>query len=322
MDISEELKTNLRTLEPAAYREYVERRAAEWITNKITESLLYQQASLRVPSESGPRIDKYVDGEIRRIITDRHGGIERRYEKYLASNGLTIDDVHAKLRRQIIIADYFESEIRPRIVEPTRADLYAIFEANVDSWRRPPRRRMSLIDVRVLDHLPEGVDNPTRQEHEAARAGARSIIAEARRAVRRGMSFAEAAQRYSDGLHAAEGGAWGWVSPGSVRERFEPAVAALGRLGAGETSDVIEIDDGFFLVHCDELDPGFEPSFENVQPELKERHSQLVHARLVAELVANLRQNAALENADLVHFHGAVVEAALQGSTGSAAGPS
>ncbi|MHC4696127.1 MAG: peptidylprolyl isomerase [Planctomycetota bacterium] len=305
------LKRWAKDLSRPEYRAVVERESVQWITDKITEMLMYERASLLYSPEIQANIDKYVDGEIRKIVTANHAGIQRRYEKHLATQGLDIEDARAKLRREIIIASYLESEIKPKIGEPTRADLLAAFEASRDSYRKPSRRKMSLIDVRVIDRLDEGINNPSPQQLQAARENARSIIETARAELAGGKEFADVARRYSDGLHKTEGGAWGWLGKESVRERFEPAVDALFQLEAGKVSEVVTVDHGFFVVRCDEIDPGVEPSFQDVQPALRASFSRASYNRLIAEFVTELRRNAHVEPANLERFHAAVVEAAL-----------
>ena len=145
----------------------------------------------------------------------------------------------------------------------------AAFEANRDAWLVPSRRRMSLIDVRLTNLLGENVTTPSREEQRVAKENARSIIQTAQSELASGVAFADVARRHSHGLHAEDGGSWGWVSPDGVRERFKSAVDELYRLEEGQVSDPIETPDGFLLVFCDGIDPGFEPTFEAIQPELQ-----------------------------------------------------
>jgi len=300
------------TLSPADFRDYLGQTAEQLITDKIAEMLLHQHASLRHDPETDKGIDRFVDSEIRKIVTDDHGGIQRRYEKHLESQGQTLDGVRIRIRRSVMIARHMEQEVKPKVPEPSRADLLAAYQTNVDSWRRPARRSMSLIDVRAMDRLPQSVDNPTREQTAAARDEARSRIDAARQEIVNGAAFAEVAKRYSDGLQAAEGGAWGWVTPEGVRPRFSPALDALAKLDAGQVSEIIECPDGFFLVRCDELDPCVEPDFQSVQQEIRERHYRTAYNRLVVELVRDLRARARVEPANLESFHAAVVEAGMR----------
>jgi len=307
----EDLAKKADSLATDEYSAYVAERAAQFITDKIAEMLLYQRASLRQAEEVGKKIDAYVDGEIRKIVTEDHDGLQRRYEKYLESQGSSLEQARTQLRRQFVISGYLETEVRPRVAEPTRSELLAAFESNREAWRRPARRSMSLIDIRVADLLPSDVDAPTREQLQAAREEAHSKIRAAQLEVRNGASFAEVARRYSHGARATEGGAWGWVTPDSIRERFQPAVAALEKLREGEVSEVLETPDGFFLVRCDELEPALEPEFQTVQPQLKEFYIRKVYNQMIAELISELRAKARIEPTRLERFHAAVVAAAF-----------
>jgi hypothetical protein len=221
----------------------------------------------------------------------------------------------------LLIARYLETEIKPKVVEPNRSELWSAFQANQDKWRRPPRRMMSLIEIRILDRLPKEVDQPTREQLAQARAEAKARAKAAHDAVAHGAEFTEVVREYSEGLSAAEGGSWGWVTKEGVRKRFEPAVEALYRLQAGEVSGIIEADDAFFIVRCDALDPGVEPDFQSVQPELREWLYRAAYNQQIAERVRSLRDKARIEPADLNQFHAAVVQAALDHRLAAAVPP-
>jgi parvulin-like peptidyl-prolyl isomerase len=264
-----------------------------------------------MPDGMDKKIEEYTDSEIRKTVTADYGGVQRRYEKILEKQGRSLDAVREQLRRQIVISGFLDNEVRPRVAEPTRADLYEAFHNNIDAWRRPARRSMSLIDVRISEFLPKDAATPTREQSEAARAEARQRIEAAGSELGTGMPFAEIARKYSQGLHAEEGGAWGYVNRDSVRERFVPAVEALAKLDAGRTSDIIETPDGFFLVRCDALQPAVEPDFQSVQPQLREEFFRSQYNRQIAELVFELRKNARVEPENLEPFHAAVVAGAF-----------
>lgn len=296
-----------QALTEAGYRQFVHERAAMLINERIAEMLLYQASAARLDPGVQPALDRLVDEQLRKIITAEYRGIQRKFERYLESTGMTLMDYRRRLEREMVIARFLELELKPRIAEPTRAELAAFFDGNRDEWRKTARRSMSLIDVRIVDRLTGDAARPTREELEAARVEARRRIGEALEALDRGESFADVARRYSDGLNAAEGGAWGWVSRDSVRERFLPAVEALERMGEGEVSGIVETPEGFFLVRCDQFEPGYEPDFQSVQPTLKDRYFRSHYNRLVEQRVQQLRERARIAPKNLERFHAAVV---------------
>jgi len=211
-----------------------------------------------------------------------------------------------------VVQAYLESEFKPKVAEPKRAELLAAYQESVAALRKPARRSMSLIDVRISEFLPSGVDEPTREQWQAARSEARKQIRTAQVMLLEGAYFPGVAARYSHGLQAADGGKWGCVTSEGVRERFAPAVAALEKLGAGQVSEIVETPDAFFLVRCDELEPGYDPDFESVQPELADRFFRIEYNRLVAVHVEELRKKSGVSQSDLERFHAAVVDAAYR----------
>jgi parvulin-like peptidyl-prolyl isomerase len=310
----DELAEKEKSLAPEGLRAFVAERAALLITDKIAEMLLYQKAATRLPEDMNKRIDAYVDGEIRKTVTARHDGMQRRYEKYLESQGTTLEQAKVELRRQFIVAGYLETEIRPKVAEPTRAELLTAFDANKDGWTRPARWSMSLIDIRVADLIPKDISEPTREQSAAARDEAHSKARAAWTELRNGAAFSDVARRYSHDGRAADGGAWGWVNPGSIRERYQPALDRLQTLNSGQVSDIIETPDGFYIVRCDEFEPAVAPDFLTVQPQLREVVFRRAYNRMVSDLVADLRSKARIEPANLESFHAAVVAAAFDRS--------
>ncbi len=315
----DDLLAKAKTASRRDLEEYVARESAQLITDKIAEMLLYQKAKLRLPDAMEKKIDSFVDAEIRKRVTADYGGIQRRLERDLESKGWSLDGYRGNLRRSIVISSFLDDELRPRVAEPTRAELMAAFHEAAESLRKAPRRSMSLIDVRVSEFLPAGEEASDEKQAEA-RTLARTRITEAQAQLRKGVPFAEVAKKYSHGSKAEEGGAWGFVNPESLQDRFAPALAKLQTLQQGQVSDVIESPDGFFIVKCDQLDPGTNPDFISVQPQLREQLFSRAYNKRISDLVMELRKSAKIEPENLEPFHAAVVAWAMKqpGTTSTA----
>lgn len=316
-DQKAELQKQAAVLPPDQFNSLVQGRAVQLITDRVSESLLYQQAVLRLEKRIVDAIAAQVDADIRKLVTAKYGGVQRRYERELEEGGDTLTRVRELRRRELMVTAYLEMEVKPKVAEPTRAELLALFQENVEGWRKPARRRMSLIEVRIGEFLPKDTDEPTREQWEAARREAQARARTAKLMIDQGTEFATVAQSYSHGLQAPDGGKWGWITREGVRERFLPAVDALEKLSGGQVSDVVETPESFFIVRCDELDAGFEPNFENVQPELADRFFRVNFNRRVAVHVEDLRQRANLPTEELERFHRAVVEAGYREAQGT-----
>ena len=307
----DELQKRVKNSSAGDLQEYIARQSAQHITDKIAETLLYQKAKLRISQSMEKKIDQYVDAELRKRVTANYDGIQRRMERELEQQGWSLDGYRDHLRRSIVISTYLDDELRPRVAEPTRAELLAAFHETANSLRKPPRRSMSLIDVRVSEFLPPGEDAAPDKTAEA-RTLAKARITEAQSELRKGVPFPEVAKKYSHGSKAADGGVWGFVNPESVQERFAPALAKLQTLRPGQISDVIETPDGFFLVKCDELDPGTNPDFVSVQPQLRDQLFARAYNKKIAELVMELRKSSKIEPENLEPFHAAVVASTMK----------
>jgi len=306
-----ELQRRKQGVPPAEFQRWVIQQSAAMITDRIAESLLYQKANSKLGDNAGPAVQAYVDGEIRKIVTEEFDGVQRKYEKSLEAQGRTLADVRKQLRRQAIIGAYIDSDVREKIPDPTRAELYEAFESMRESMRRPGRRSMALIDIRTNNFLPDGVESPTREQSDEARAKARSEAQTALDEVRSGMAFADVAKRRSHGLHAIDGGKWGWITAEAVRDRFLPAVATMDKLSEGQVSDIVVVPDGFFIVCCDEVQEAFEPDFVTAQPLIHRRIANQRHNRAIGQEVSRLRVEANIMEESLRAFHKRVVEAAL-----------
>lgn len=305
-----ELRERAAAIPRAEFQRWVVQRSAALITDRIAESLLYQKANSQLGENAGPSIQSYIDGEIRKIVTENFDGIQRRYEKSIEAGGKTLEDVRQQLRRQAIIGAYLESDVRSKTQEPTRAELYEAFAQQRQIMRRPARRSMSLIDIRIHKFFPEGLASATRAQSNEARANARSTALAALEELRSGVPFADVARRRSHGLHALDGGKWGWISSDAVRDRFLPAVAAMEDLSEGQVSDIIEVPDGFFIVRCDGAEEAFEPDFVTVQPLIHRRIVNQRYNRAIGAEVERLRSKAGIEEDSLTAFHKRVVRIA------------
>ncbi|HNU44898.1 MAG TPA: peptidylprolyl isomerase [Phycisphaerae bacterium] len=310
-DVQNELRLRAAVATPEAYEGYVVRLALERIRDRVSQLLLYQQGLLKLAEAETKQVDAAVDAELRRIITAGYGGSQRRYEReFLEPRGETMEDARREVRREIVVSNYLDHYVKPMVPQPTRAELRTLFEARRAHAQRSPQRQMSLIDVRVATRLPQSDTEPSTEELSAARSAARARAEAALAELRGGADFADVARRYSEDSRAADGGAWGWLTFGSVTERFEPAVEALFALAVGRVSDVIETPDSFFLVRCDGIEGGAEPDFEGMQPELKEQYFREAYNRLVLAELTKLQQTARIEPQDLRLFLAAVLETA------------
>ncbi len=294
----------------ADYRRYVTQVVFQRTRDRIVDIVLYQKASLRLTPAEEEALDAMVATEMRKRITEAGNGTQHEYQRFLASRHTTLEEERQRHRRQLIVQRYFQLNLQPKVQEPTRAQLLAVFEADKAAMTRPERRRMSLIEVRLMNHLEEGVTTPSRDQQRAARAAARKIIEQAYEEIRGGRDFAGAARQFSEGINATGGGSWGWVGRDSLRARWQAAAERLYTLDEGQVSEVLDTDEGSFLVRCDEIQQAVKPDFEVMQPQLISAYRNDAYAQLINELIESLIEEARIEPPDIEPFILSVVEGA------------
>ncbi|MCK4658253.1 MAG: peptidyl-prolyl cis-trans isomerase [Phycisphaerae bacterium] len=294
--IRAELAHAAQTLTPYRYQKLLEEKIIDEFRHQARTLLLYQEAAKRLSQPEEEFLQGLVDDTIRKRVNSEYGGRQAHYEKALGEQGLTMAEDRERTRRDMVVMRHLHQTIMQRVVDPTRAELVRFFEERKDDLTKPQRRKMSLIEI----PRKSSGDNP----------GADELIRQALAELGDGVDFATVATRHSKGIHAEEGGVWDWLTRGSVRERWEPAVEKLFELHEGQISSIIETDQALFLVRCDAIDPAIEPDFEAIQPRLMQVFRDLQFNRLIDERVRQLQQKAVFIPKDVGRFLQAVADAA------------
>ncbi len=303
------------SMPPAQYTQFLHQAVQSRVRMLARDTLLYQEAASHLEEQQMKSIEAFADDSIRERVNKEFAGRQTRFERALIEEGTTLSEERDRVRREIIVVHWLRNDLSKRIANPTRDELWSVFQDQKESLRKPPRRAMQLIELSILKRLPENVRSPSRAQLETAR---KATLQEANTVLTRlisGEDFAEVAKAYSDGPNAANGGRWGWVTRGSVRSKWEPAVDMLFQLtDIGVPGELVETQDAYFIVQCAEIDPGVEPVFESIQPELIQRYRDNRLSVLIEELVNELQDKAHIRPKRIDRFLRAIVEAAPQSS--------
>ena len=305
--IRQELAEAAQALSPNGYQQLLRQRILDEFRRQVRSLLLYQEAAKRLSERENEFLEGFVDDEVRKRVNTEFGGRQSRYEKALAERRLTAAEDRERIRRELVVMRHLHQTVTQRILDPTRAELVRFFEERKDDLTKPERRKMSLIEIpRAAGLSPRGA-SPASDATDA-----RETIAQAKAELHEGADFAAVATRYSKGIHADEGGAWDWVTRGSVREHWEPVVEQLFQIEEGEIGPIVETDEAFFIVRCAAIEPGVEPDFEALQPKLVQVYRDVQFDRLVGERVHELQGKAVFIPENLGRFLQAVANAAPQ----------
>jgi len=131
------------------------------------------------------------------------------------------------------------------------------YERNIDQYTAPAKRRVSHI-------LVELDDNATDAEEKAAQ----EKVAQIEKALKGGMSFTDAAKKYSqDPTTSTKGGDLGFVQPGMLPSR--DLDTAIAELKPGQVSKPVRSKFGFHILKLTEYVPAKVKSFSSVKKEIE-----------------------------------------------------
>ncbi len=265
------------------------------IDRQVMFAVVYLEAKKGLSEEEEKQYLKAADAEVQQIVNLRFGGLHARFERYLTERGMTVADLREKTKRRFVVLKYLSDRFRPLAEHPKREELRKYYEAHLADFTTKARARMSLIEVSFDADLKKPRTTATAEDRAAAKASAKAKITRARQEIDSGVPFEAVARAYSDGVHAADGGAWEEIGQSSLRERYKPVCDALFAMQPGAISDVIEGSDAYFIVRCDALHPGRTLTFEEAQPQIAEKILDQRYADMQDRYVQDLLKKAIIQ---------------------------
>ncbi|MCK5689936.1 peptidylprolyl isomerase [Myxococcota bacterium] len=150
----------------------------------------------------------------------RSGWSDEEFQEILSKHNLTQAELKADLRELLVISRYFSDQVFSRIAV-TDEEIAKHIDSMPDELARPEKVRAQHIVVKSSDE-------------------AKKI----RKEIQRGLSFDEAATKYSLSPEGRSGGDLGFFARGEMPKVFEDACFEL---KVGEMSKVVESEYGFHL---------------------------------------------------------------------------
>jgi parvulin-like peptidyl-prolyl isomerase len=213
----------------------------------IDEELAYQDAVRRGMRPSSADLKSAWTQTVA-----RYGGAAT-FDAALRQAGVSRESIEREINRRLLIEkNYSRSVMDHCSVSPEEAESF--FTQNPDRFVEPEQVHVHAITI--------GVDPSSGA---AQWRQAKSRAQEARAALDRGMTFAEAAKTYSTDPSREHGGDMGFMHRGSMAGPFE---AIVQKLPVGTPSDVVESLYGYHVVMVSEVHPAQRKTFDQVSSSL------------------------------------------------------
>ncbi len=250
--------------------------AYEDILNSMIENALILEAFKEREGEI-PRqlVDEHIDG----IIAERFDGDRGAFLNQLSAEGISKEEWRQDVRDRLAVMLLRNEEVTPRVVLSPRR-VRREYERRLDEFTESGGTRLRMITIH----------REATEEHPDPAALAASVWEQATD----DGDFQELARTYSQDGRAARGGDWGWIEPDILRKELADVA---GTLEPGQTSDVIETDDAFYILYVEARRPETVTPFAEVRDELEQELRRAEERRVYQSWINRLR------NRHHVHVH-------------------
>ncbi len=263
---AEQLLRQYRT-QPEVYQ----RKLAETL-NENLEVRLERQLILRDFKAGGYNLpEPIINGAVDEQIRTRYGDREKLI-KSLQAQGMTYEKFRQQARENIILSALRGKNISQEIiVSPHRIESFYL--ANQDKFKVTEEVKLRVIVLNV----PVEADAPR----------VRQRATEIRAKIKAGAAFAEMATLNSEGRQRDQGGDYGWMERSALRKDLADASFTL---KVGEMSEILEIENKYYLVLVEDKRPAHTKALGEVRTVVEETLLQEERARLEKLWIERLKK--------------------------------
>jgi peptidyl-prolyl cis-trans isomerase C len=240
----------------------------------ITTELLYQESQ-----KAGIKVDEAAFN-VQMDKWKKRFPSEAEMQAYLKKMNFSEDDLKARFRRGMVIAQFIEKQLGPKaVVEDKETKEY--YDGNPKEFQMPEQVRASHILIKV---------DPKADE--ATKAEARKKIEDVQASLKKGGDFAALAKEFSACPSSAKGGDLSYFSRGQMVKPFEDAAFAL---KPGEVSGVVETNFGYHLIKVIDKKPETTLAYEEVKAKLAQKLRDKKMEKEMDLYIENLKKTAKVE---------------------------
>ena len=250
-------------------REAIEKLLRTQVQQEVGSLLVYEKAMSALEDPQKQALDGAVDKEVNNRIAREFESSTAKFQRHLARYGLTLPQFKERVKRQMVVRGYTREMLMPRVVV-RRDELMEYYKNNSDKYATPASREMLVIEAPFDQFLPEETtwNTATREEQARARLKARRHINEAHAALS-GKPFADVAREFSKGPHAQQGGSWGEIGA-QLKPPFDRLSGPVFSFQSGQFSEPIEMEGGWYIAGCGNVQNAHTPSFAEIQYKIRE----------------------------------------------------
>ena len=264
-ELNQEVQSALATMETDSINKaQIESFRPKVLQSMVNDLLLKQEAERFEITVSDVEVENRLDQ-----IRQQRDVSQEEFQDLLDRQGMTLADYKEKIREEIKKSRVLSSMVRQKVVV-TEKEMQDYYEANLSSFTKPRSVHLRLILVQD-----------------------RQKLMDLRERIRSGdLSFSQAAQKYSQGPGAEQGGDLGRMDWNDLRQNWREALQSV---DSGEMSDIFALQGRYALLYVEDLYSGGKRSLDEVRDQIRDSiYSRKLEHRY-QEYIQGLRSKAVVD---------------------------
>jgi len=221
-----------------------------------------------------------IDDSVQRIIRQEFGGDRTAFVRTLQAQGYTMARFREVEKDKMIVQAMRQAKTAENIiVSPVK--IREFYNRNSAAYTTPEQVKLRMIVLREGATTGDAPADPSLSKKEMA--------AEIREKLAGGAEFDRLAQMYSEDSTNETGGDWGWVERKTLNEDLSKIAFSL---KPGEVSQVIPLDNAYYILMVEAKKPAVTKSLSEVQPEIVQALIQEEKIKAQERWLKTLREKA------------------------------
>jgi hypothetical protein len=270
----------------AEYRELQLAAIRKFGKDYVRTRVLAQSMMAAVDKDQQKKIEDAVSKEFEnyldRLRKDFNVMTSHEVDVALHKQGTSLESLKAEFRNRLLADEYLRGKSKKEHLVG-HEDIVAYYEQHPQDFSFPEKVHWQLLEISFEKH--------------GGRSGALTVLTKAVDALQHGDSFDKVAKKYSDGLHADDGGKQPWTRVESIND--EKIAKMLQGLAGGETSPVLSAPDSYRLVRVMERKPAGEKPIGEVQEVIRQILEEKLQKAAVQKVLVEAYEKASIESAYL-----------------------
>ena len=224
---------------------------------KLMKGILDEMIAEKLQTQEAKKLGmKVAEKTLEEALDDLYNSnniTSEQFKEMLKNEGSDLEAYKEVIRDQILVA-----RIRRSIIGSG-----AVKERSIRKYYRKNKKDYWVPEKITASHIMLIKENGSSdKEIQLNKKKAEKILQQ----VQGGEEFSELAKKYSEDVSAHSGGGLGTIDRGTMMPEFENAAF---NLKIGEVSKVVETANGFHIIKCDNIIPGYVKEYKMVRSEIE-----------------------------------------------------